>query len=81
MDVFFADPYHFWERSTNENTNGLSRRLYSKKSAFSGIGRAEIKRIDTFLNDRPRKCLGWRTPREKMAVFLGCAQRRSPFSE
>ena len=73
MDVFFANPYHSWERGTNENTNGLIRRLYPKKSSFSGIGGAQLKRIDTFLNDRPRKCLGWRTPREKMAAFLSCA--------
>jgi hypothetical protein len=31
----------------------------------------ELKRIEMFLNDRPRKCLGWMTPREKMAAFLG----------
>ncbi len=73
MDVFFAHPYHSWERGTNENTNGLIRRLYPKKTSFSEIGRAELKRIDTFLNDRPRKCLGWMTPREKMAAFLACA--------
>jgi IS30 family transposase len=73
MDVFFAKPYHSWERGTNENTNGLIRRLHPKKSSFSGIGKLELKRIDTFVNDRPRKCLGWLTPREKMAAFLRCA--------
>ena len=73
MDVFFAMPYHSWERGTNENTNGLIRRLHPKKSSFSGIGEAELKRIDMFLNDRPRKCLGWLTPREKMAAFLAGA--------
>jgi IS30 family transposase len=73
MDVFFANPYHSWERGTNENTNGLIRRLHPKKSSFAGIGTAALKRIDTFLNDRPRKCLGWRTPREKMTAFLCCA--------
>ncbi len=73
MDVFFAKPYHSWERGTNENTNGLIRRLHPKKSSFSGIGRAELRRIDKFLNDRPRKCLGWMTPREKMAAFLASA--------
>ena len=71
IDVFFAHPYHSWERGTNENTNGLIRRLYPKKSSFAGIGKAELKRIDVFLNDRPRKCLGWSTPREKMTAFLG----------
>jgi transposase, IS30 family len=73
MDVFFAKPYHSWERGTNENTNGLIRRLHPKNSSFSGIGKAELKRLDTFLNDRPRKCLGWLTPREKMTAFLACA--------
>lgn len=74
MDVFFANPYHSWERGTNENTNGLIRRLYPKKSSFSEIGRPQLKRIDRFLNDRPRKCLGWWTPREKMVAFLGCTR-------
>ena len=71
--VFFAYPYHSWERGTNENTNGLIRRLHPKKSSFAGIDEAELARIDRYLNDRPRKCLGWRTPREKMAAFLGLA--------
>jgi IS30 family transposase len=73
LDVYFAHPYHAWERGTNENTNGLIRRLYPKRSSFAGIGAAELQRIDTYLNDRPRRCLGWRTPREKMTVFLGYA--------
>ncbi len=73
MDVLFAHPYHSWERGTNEHTNGLIRRLYPKPSSFAGIGRADIKRIDTFLNDRPRTCLGWSTPRERLTAFLGCA--------
>jgi IS30 family transposase len=71
--VFFANPYHSWERGTNENTNGLIRRLYPKKSSFAAIGKRELKRIDTYLNDRPRKCLGWMTPREKLGVFVASA--------
>ena len=73
MDVFFATPYHSWERGTNENVNGLIRRLHPKKSSFASIGEAELKRIDTYLNDRPRKCLGWKTPREVLAAFLASA--------
>jgi len=75
MDVFFATPYHSWERGTNENTNGLIRRLYPKKSSFAEIGEAKLDHIERFLNDRPRKCLGWMTPREKMTAFLGFAPR------
>lgn len=71
MDVYFAWPYHSWERGTNENANGLIRRLHPKKSSFSAIGPEALRRIDEFLNDRPKKCLGWMTPREKMAAFLG----------
>lgn len=73
MDIFFAKPYHSWERGTNENTNGLIRRLHPKKSSFTGIDRMGLKRIDKFLNDRPMKCLGWMTPREKMTAYLGFA--------
>jgi transposase, IS30 family len=73
LDVFFARPYHSWERGTNENTNGLIRRLYPKKSSFADIGQRELHRIDRYLNDRPRKCLGWKTPREAMAAFLATA--------
>ena len=69
MDVYFAHPYHSWERGTNENTNGLIRRLHPKKSSFAGIDQEELRRIDMFVNDRPRKCLGWMTPREKMTLF------------
>jgi transposase, IS30 family len=68
--VYFARPYHSWERGTNENTNGLIRRLHPKRSSFLRIDDREIRRIDRFLNDRPRKCLGWRTPREEIAAFL-----------
>ncbi len=73
MDVFFAKPYQSWERGTNENTNGLIRRLHPKRSSFRRIGKAALKRIDRFLNDRPRKCLGWMTPREKMTAILASA--------
>ncbi|NCC94748.1 MAG: IS30 family transposase, partial [Opitutae bacterium] len=73
LGVFFAKPYHSWERGTNENTNGLVRRLHPKKSSFAGIAEKELRRIDKYLNDRPRKCLGWKTPREKMAAFLDLA--------
>ena len=71
IDVYFAHPYHSWERGTNENTNGLIRRLYPKKSSFARIRRRELKAIDRYLNDRPRKCLGWLTPREALHIELG----------
>ena len=73
VTVYFARPYHSWERGTNENTNGLIRRLHPKRSSFLRIDDRALRRIDRFLNDRPRKCLGWRTPREEMVAFLALA--------
>ena len=70
VDVFFANPYHSWERGTNENTNGLIRRLHPKKTSFMNIDDDELARIDGYLNDRPRKCLRWMTPREVMSAFI-----------
>ena len=70
LDVYFARPYRSCDRGTNENRNGQVRRLHPKGSSFAGIGEAELGRIESFLNDRPLRCLGWRTPREEMAAFL-----------
>jgi IS30 family transposase len=73
MAVFFARPYRSWERGTNENTNGLIRRLHPKRSSFARIGEREPHRIGRRLNDRPRKCPGRKTPREVMASFPAAA--------
>jgi IS30 family transposase len=70
MKVFFAHPKSPWERGTNENTNGLLRQFFPKGTNFKNITRAEIKRAQKLLNDRPRKTLGWRTPKEAMAELL-----------
>ena len=71
IDIFFAYPYHSWERGSNENVNGLIRRLHRKQSSFEAIGAEELERIDMYLNDRPRKCLDWQTPRERRYACLG----------
>lgn len=70
MEVYFAHPYHSWERGTNENTNGLIRRIHPKGSSFAAMDQAALARIDQYLNDRPRKCLGWQTPREALHAHL-----------
>ena len=46
IDVFFASPYHSWERGTNAYTNGLIRRLHPKQSSCAEIGEEELKRIE-----------------------------------
>lgn len=62
--IFFAHPYHSWERGTNENTNGLIRRYYPKKTLFANIKEEELKNIVKQINQRPRKRLGYQSPYE-----------------
>jgi IS30 family transposase len=69
MDIYFAYPYHSWERATNENTNGLIRQFLPKGSAFKDLTKRQITRIENRINNRPRKRLGYHTPQE---VFSGC---------
>jgi IS30 family transposase len=63
-DVFFAKPYHSWERGLNENTNGLVRQYFPKKIPFDNISDSELQWVARKLNSRPRKCLGYKTPFE-----------------
>ncbi len=62
MQVYFAHPHTPWERGTNENTNGLLRQFFPKGTRFTQVSRAEIKRVQAMLNDRPRKILNWHSP-------------------
>ena len=64
---FFAHPYHSWERGLNENTNGLIRQYLPKGKSFDDITDNEVQIIMDRLNNRPPKCLGFRTPNQ---VFL-----------
>jgi IS30 family transposase len=63
-DVYFAKPYHSWERGLNENTNGLLRQHFPKGMDFGKITQYRLTKIEAELNDRPRKSLDYRTPRE-----------------
>lgn len=59
-----ADPYSSWQRGTNENTNGLVRQYFPKKTDFSVLSDEDVQRVADRLNNRPRKCLAFRTPNE-----------------
>jgi IS30 family transposase len=61
---FFCLPFHSWEKGTVENTNGLIRRFYPKKTDFANITPAQVRRVERILNSRPRKCLGFKTPEQ-----------------
>jgi IS30 family transposase len=67
IDSYFCNPYHSWEKGSVENINGLIRRFLPKKTDFAKITHKRIKEIEFLLNNRPRKCLGFKTPAQ---VFL-----------
>lgn len=75
FSIYFAYPYHSWERGTNENTNGLLRQYYPKKTLFKNITQKELDKIVKLLNNRPRKRLNYLTPLEvfkkKKIVAIG----------
>jgi IS30 family transposase len=68
--VYYAHPYHSWERGTNENTNGLIREYFPKGTDFTQIPDVEIAKVEYILNTRPRKRLNWSTPLQVMGVAL-----------
>lgn len=70
IDFYFANPYSPWERGANENLNGLIRQYFPKKTDFSMISDQEIKRIESKLNNRPRKRFNFDTPLEMMDKLL-----------
>jgi len=67
---FYAHPYSSWERGSNENTNGLIRDYFPKKTDFTKIAVTELMFVEHELNNRPRKRLGYLTPNEAWSVAL-----------
>ena len=65
VKFYFANPYHSWERGTNENTNGLIRQYLPKGKSMASLTQAECDEIAYQLNTRPRKRLNYKTPLEK----------------
>ncbi|MDT8452598.1 MAG: IS30 family transposase, partial [Gammaproteobacteria bacterium] len=65
--VYFADPYSSWQRGLNENTNGLLRQYWPKKTDFKKVSAIKVSAVIIQLNDRPRKKLKYKTPAKIMA--------------
>jgi IS30 family transposase len=64
VEFYFANPYHSWERGTNENTNGLIRQYLPKRMSMRYVTEEFVLAIERSLNTRPRKRFGYRTPEE-----------------
>jgi transposase InsO family protein len=70
VQVYFCDPRSPWQRGTNENTNGLLRQYFPKRTTLAGLSQADLDLVAAKLNRRPRKTLDWLSPAEKMAEVL-----------
>ena len=64
IDIYFAFPYHSWERGCNENANGLLRQFFPKKSSFANVSQKDIDKAYRLINNRPGKRLNYLTPHE-----------------
>lgn len=72
MDVYFAHPYSSFERGTNENTNGIIRRFFSKGTRFSGVSESEVKAVQDWVNTYPRRILSGKTSLEMFKQLFPC---------
>jgi IS30 family transposase len=59
---YFCNPYHSWEKGTVENIIGFVRRYYPKKTDWKNITQWDLNKIARFINNRPMKLLGFKTP-------------------
>jgi IS30 family transposase len=64
VKVYYAHPYSSWERGTNENINKMIRRFIPKGSDIGIITQAEIKRIERWINNYPRRIFGYQSANE-----------------
>jgi len=67
--VYFADPYYSWQRGLNENTNGLLRQYWPKKTDFKSVSLEEVEAVIKQLNDQQRKKLNYNTPANTIAEY------------
>lgn len=70
IQCYFARPYASWQRGTNESVNGLFRRYFPKGTDFGKITDEQVAKVESLINNRPRKCLGYKTPLEVASAFF-----------
>lgn len=67
FDVYYCHSYAAWEKGTNENHNRMIRRFFPKGTDFAKITEKQIVALQDWMNDYPRKILGWKSPNEMAA--------------
>jgi IS30 family transposase len=70
VEVYFCDPQSPWQRGSNENTNGLLRQYFPRRTSLAGVTQEHLDEVAEKLNRRPRKTLGFATPAEKLAELI-----------
>ena len=70
VKVYFCDPQSPWQRGSNENTNGLLRQYFPKKTDLSDYTQSDLNKVALRLNQRPRETLGFQTPASKLQKVL-----------
>jgi transposase, IS30 family len=70
LSVYFADPYCAWQRGSNENLNGLIRQYFPKGTDFQRVSPRDVQRVETLLNERPRRRFNYRSPLEVLGKRL-----------
>ena len=70
VKVYFCDPQSPWQRGSNENTNGLLRQYFPKRTDLSVYSQEELDEVALRLNQRPRKTLGFQTPADKLQASV-----------
>ena len=70
VPVYFCNPHSPWQRGSNENTNGLLRQYFPKRTDLSGFSQSELDKVALRLNQRPRKTLGFETPASRLRASV-----------
>ena len=70
VKVYFCDPQSPWQRGSNENTNGLLRQYFPKRTDLSVFSQSELDKVAQRLNQRPRKTLGFETPASRLRASV-----------
>jgi IS30 family transposase len=70
VPVYFCDPRSPWQRDSNENTNGLLRQYFPKRTEIAHFTQADLDDVAAELNGRPRQTLGWKTPSQALDEAL-----------